>query len=298
MGSSLMTKLCLGTAQFGMNYGVKNYNGKVDITEVQEILDEFYSSGYNQLDTAAGYGNAEEILGSVMGGKHFSITTKIQSSRNSGCIDISELDSMVDASRSRLNRERLDTLLLHDSSCLNGKDKKTVAEWISRLKMSTRVGRVGVSIYKAEELHKINMVDIDVIQLPLSLYNQELKKNRTIHMLKEIGIEIQVRSVFLQGLLLSSGEELPDWLSENFRRHHDRWLSMVNKAGRSQLEVALGFIKSIEFIDTLVLGVDSLKQLKGILNAWQDCETVPLGLISTEWDWPSRIELDPRYWPR
>ena len=60
-----MNKLALGTVQFGLDYGVTNYNGQVATREVRNILDYAKDNGIDTLDTASGYGNSEKILGKI-----------------------------------------------------------------------------------------------------------------------------------------------------------------------------------------------------------------------------------------
>ena len=53
----------LGTAQLGLDYGIANFSGKPDKNSAFEILNQSVKSGVRYYDTAAAYGNSEEILG-------------------------------------------------------------------------------------------------------------------------------------------------------------------------------------------------------------------------------------------
>jgi len=293
-----MPELCLGTAQFGMDYGIKNKSGKIKESEVENILDIFYESGNYRLDTAAGYGNAEKILGNVKGNDRFSITTKIPPIAGLGLNVGYELDSVLDASRYNLQRKTVDTVLLHNSSDLKGDKGRIISEWLNRIKKDGRARKIGVSIYDSEELENIRWDNIDVVQLPLSVFNQELMKKGLIYSLKANGVEVHVRSVFMQGLLLCTNAELPDWLSVDFREHHNNWTTMVKGNGRTQLETALAFIQANDMIDTVVVGVDSVDHLRELIGCWKTCASVPQDLIGQEWDWARRSEVDPRNWPK
>ena len=59
-------QVCLGTAQFGLSYGVTNTSGQVDEQEVRALLDEASSAGLSIIDTAQAYGDAEAVLGRAM----------------------------------------------------------------------------------------------------------------------------------------------------------------------------------------------------------------------------------------
>ena len=73
-----MSKLALGGVQFGIDYGIANTKGQVQIEEVQSILNYAKKNGVNILDTASGYGDSEGVLGKV-GVDNFQIITKTTS---------------------------------------------------------------------------------------------------------------------------------------------------------------------------------------------------------------------------
>ena len=54
-----MTRLSIGTAQFGLDYGITNKVGIVDQSEVRSILREASLSGVKSVDTAYAYGCAQ-----------------------------------------------------------------------------------------------------------------------------------------------------------------------------------------------------------------------------------------------
>ena len=53
----------VGTVQFGMTYGIANQQGRPSRKEVLEIIKFGYESGICDYDTAAVYGESEEVLG-------------------------------------------------------------------------------------------------------------------------------------------------------------------------------------------------------------------------------------------
>ena len=61
-----MNKLALGTAQFGIDYGINSISGKVKTQEIEKILHLAKSENINLLDTAASYGDSEKILGQTV----------------------------------------------------------------------------------------------------------------------------------------------------------------------------------------------------------------------------------------
>jgi aryl-alcohol dehydrogenase-like predicted oxidoreductase len=58
-----MSKLILGTVQFGLEYGVNNQKGIPSSNEIKKILDFAFKRKINILDTAEAYGNSQERIG-------------------------------------------------------------------------------------------------------------------------------------------------------------------------------------------------------------------------------------------
>ena len=56
-------KIALGSAQFGLNYGITNNAGKVEDAEVKKILTYARKNNINCIDTAIDYGESQECLG-------------------------------------------------------------------------------------------------------------------------------------------------------------------------------------------------------------------------------------------
>jgi aryl-alcohol dehydrogenase-like predicted oxidoreductase len=63
--ASPVSRVALGTAQFGMRYGIANRSGQVSLQEVEAILERAQSAGVQVLDSAAAYGDCEKRLGEI-----------------------------------------------------------------------------------------------------------------------------------------------------------------------------------------------------------------------------------------
>ena len=55
----MISKISLGSAQFGMDYGVANDNGKPTYLKVSNILNKARDLGIKNIDTASVYGKSE-----------------------------------------------------------------------------------------------------------------------------------------------------------------------------------------------------------------------------------------------
>ncbi len=296
-----MIELCLGTAQFGLDYGIANDLGKVDYKSVCQILAFAQEHNLQYLDTAQAYGNAQEVLGNALDPTNsFHIISKLPSqTADPWEMDITdrwELD--FQRSLSHLAKSSIDALLLHRSSDLLRSDSHLLITWMQSLIDRQLVKRIGVSIYEASDLDGLPIEFLHIIQLPLSIYDQRLLLDGTIQLLHSLGKRVHIRSVFLQGLVLSSPKKWPSFQSAAFREHHQRWWETLKHNGRDPLTTALGFIRKIDGLEALLVGVDSFLQFKEIITAWNSPMCLDNQMIGSEWAWNCPENLDPRTWPQ
>ena len=193
----MVNKLCIGTAQFGMNYGVSNTTGIPNQTELKNIINYCLENKINYLDTSASYGNSEITLGKA-GVKDFKIITKIQVNKN---CNFQSLLSSLKESCEKLKVEKLEGLLLH--SYISSKNDDHFFSVLEEIKNTKLVNKIGVSIYKAEDMIKIyKNFSVDIFQIPLNILNRGTYQDDVLHDVRSSGAEIHIRSIFLQGLLL------------------------------------------------------------------------------------------------
>ncbi len=295
-------QLCLGTAQFGLNYGITNFLGKVDIEEIFAILRFAKSRGIKYIDTAHSYGNSQEILGRYMvENGAFQIISKL--SPQDKILDKDDLlftwENEFQNTLSSLKLRKINSFLLHRASDLQAPFGELLLEWINTLKERKLISRFGVSIYSSNDLEHISLDNIDIIQLPFSLYDQRLLNDGTISQLIDKGISLHARSIFLQGLLLQPASLWPNFLSKDFRKHHLKLESFSLEYSLSLLELCLCFLKDCSFFEAVVFGVLDLKQLESIIDAWtlkEISSDILLALANLAWN--NSLDLDPRSWPK
>ena len=284
-------RLCIGTVQFGQSYGITNQSGQVKEDEVRRILSLAANSGIEMLDTAQAYGTAETIVGSCWPkGAPRKIISKLRSKAPEDTWEKS-----FEASLNKLKTNKLDTFLLHRAHDLLDTNGTCLMKWLKGLQSKGQIERIGVSIYDESNLDSLPLEHIQVVQLPLSIYDQRLLKNGTIDRLKNLGIAVHVRSIFLQGLLLKSDLKWPLNLSFEFRKHHRKWLENLRQHGSTPIEGALRFIKQCQGIEAVLVGVLSTDELREVLQVWektQDLSSEPM----MAWGWDILEDIDPRRW--
>ena len=291
-----MIKICLGTAQFGFDYGITNNIGKVSKKEVEKIMNFAKTNNINFFDTAQGYGESEKVLGKFL--YKFSnpkVSTKLSSNNNTTFTekDIKYWESSFQRSLDNLKINIIDTFLIHDSNDLKKEGNKFLKSWLNSLLERNLVRRIGISIYEACDLKEISLENIKLVQLPLSLYDQRMITNGTIDKLKEKKISIHARSIFFQGLLLSDEKYWPKFISNNLRNHHKKNFQPFKK--ELVLNTLLNFINNCDFLESALIGITCLNELKEILKICQNLEVLDIKKFR-KFSWDNDYELDPRNW--
>jgi aryl-alcohol dehydrogenase-like predicted oxidoreductase len=268
---SVLGRLGIGTVQFGQAYGVSNAFGQVPRAEVKLILELAARAGIGLLDTAANYGEAEAVLGrndlksfrivsktcGLEHGVHGVVARVRESVRTLGAVDL---------------------LLVHSVKDLLGPSGTTLWRALQALKAEGVIGGVGISSYVADDpVALAERFRPDAMQLPFSLLDQRLLQDGSLARLKDLGVEIHARSLFLQGLLFMP--EPPEKLSAAGPMLN-RIRNEIAQAGATPLGAALGFVLSRSEIDVAVVGMTGLSQLREIISAalsplpameWQTC---------------------------
>lgn len=252
-----MGKLVLGTVQFGLQYGV-NSAGRPNQEDVKIILTEAAKGGITTLDTSSAYGNSEEILGvSIANHGQFKIVSKYPKGETS-------VGEMFNSSLGRLNIDRLYGYLLHHFEVY--KNNPAVWDDFIALKESGKIQKIGFSLYNPEELEFIlkNGSPFDLIQVPFNIFDKKfLPYMKELH---EKGVEIHVRSTFLQGLFFMDRNALPEKLLP-LKRYLFQLDEYSKENGLSISEIALNFNLQNPYIDGVLIGVDNVEQLQINLNS-------------------------------
>jgi aryl-alcohol dehydrogenase-like predicted oxidoreductase len=287
-------RLILGTVQFGLPYGVSHRGGAVAPDEVERILATAQRAGVRTLDTAAAYGESERVVGSLETALAFEIVTKTLPRRASEpeTADLAAIDSAFRASLDKLRRQRVAALLVHDVRNLQGRGGAALWTQLERYRQDGLAGRIGVSVYDAAEAEALAArFPIEIVQLPLNVFDQRPVRSGALERLAAGGIVVHVRSPLLQGLLLMPPAELPPVL-DRARPAVDRWRAACAAAGATPLAAALGFVLAKPEVSGLVVGVHSSDHLAQCLAAIQ--QPVALRWASFASDDP--VVIDPRRW--
>ena len=158
-------------------------------------------------------------------------------------------------------------LLIHNADDLMKPGASKIIEFIQNLKKTNKIKKIGVSIYENKHLSFVlENFDIDLVQLPLNIFDRRLIDNGMLKLLSQEGLEVHARSIFLQGLILMENSSRP--------RKFDRWDSLwkswsewLNDHQISPLEASIRYAMSFSEISKVLVGIDSVNQLIEIMNA-------------------------------
>jgi aryl-alcohol dehydrogenase-like predicted oxidoreductase len=281
----------LGTAQFGLPYGIANQAGQVSGIGVAEILGYAWAAGVATLDTAIDYGDSEVVLGKV-GVEQWQVISKLPEIPET-CTDIASwVHSLVADSLERLKISRFRAILLHRPEQLLGSQGDELYRALVATRDQGKAEKIGVSIYSPDELEALwSRYKFDLVQAPFNILDRRLVASGWMARLHQAGTEVHIRSVFLQGLLLMDAVSRP----EKFNRWQplwDQWHRWLNDQGVTALQSCLAVALAQPEIDQVVVGVDSLKQLEEILACVKTSAAIPPEtLISEDLDL-----INPSHW--
>ena len=253
-----MNKIILGTVQFGLKYGINNDIGKPNFNQVKSIMDYAFENNVNFLDTAEAYGNCHEIIGKYHSSSinKFKVITKYSPKRTDLPQKISD---RIFHNLSVLDIDDLYCYMFHSYKDFNEYYRIFKPELIE-LKRLGKIKKIGVSLHYNKNINKlIKLKEIDLIQMPFNLLDNNKKRKEILSQAKSIGLEIHARSIFLQGLFfkdLNVIEGKPLILKKYLTK-------IENLIEKNQINnLALNYVYSNQNIDGVLFGVDSLNQLK------------------------------------
>lgn len=286
----------MGGVLFGQDYGVAHPKKCVPEEEVRRILSR--ASGEIQfLDTAISYGDSEKVIGRCLPkNHHFQIITKTSSFQGNKVSSNHRHSVRLDFDQSlrNLRQDGLYGLLVHHASDILSEGGEDIVSEIMKIKKAGDVEKIGVSAYCRDEVEKVmERFPLDIIQVPVSALDRRLLKDGWLQSMKERGVEVHGRSLFLQGVLLMDPVVLPPSL-EGLKSGLNGFLSFCRQKGFTPLEGAVRFAVDSGVLDGAVFGVGRCSELEEILKAVQATEKT-----STVWpDFPVMEEntLDPRTW--
>lgn len=265
-------KLGLGAVQFGLDYGISNREGKTSPDEAVRIFEIARAEGVSLVDTAYEYGDSEAVIGGlVRDDSAFRIVTKTAKLGASAATaaDAERILRAFDESLRRLQRPYVDALLFHSADDLLAAGGERLWRLAESLQEQGRAKKIGASVYTGERIAALmERFPLQIVQLPLNVFDQRLIESGAIDRLHAAGIELHARSAFLQGLLLMPLAELPPrfiGVKDRLTEFHAR----AGALGLSAAALALDFVRRLPQIHAVVCGVNNSVQFLELVHAFK-----------------------------
>ncbi len=284
-------ELILGTASFGLKYGIANDFDQVDQSEATRIIEYSLQNGFSGIDTAQSYGNSESVIGNALIGQlDVPVTSKIQQAT---CSSSLKIISAIKKTLVNLKRKKIDTILLHDFQTLKECNVSELRNGLLSAIELELVSKIGISVYSEQEvvIAKQLFPELTVFQIPENICDRRSLNSKTLLDLSGEKNEFYVRSVFLQGTLLMAEEDFPKYMSK-MGREVKLFQDYLAARDIDPMTACLAYGQSIPWANGLVIGVNSKIQLLQIIEASKykitlDVDQAPK--LSSKW-------LDPRKW--
>jgi len=249
-------KIILGTVQLGLDYGINNPTGQPSLSESLDILNEALDQGISTLDTAQGYGNASEVIGKFhqQSERKFKVNTKFRVDKQN------DFSTKVQESLDLLQVSTIGVYFYHHFDDLI--KYPGILNDLNKLKENGLISKIGVSIYDSAQFEVAVFTEgIDTIQMPFNLLDNYFQRGKQMMLAKKKNKEIQVRSVFLQGLFFKDSDTYPEYL-EPLKQPMNALRQLALEANLSMQELAMAYVFSKAEIDQIIIGVDNKEQLK------------------------------------
>jgi aryl-alcohol dehydrogenase-like predicted oxidoreductase len=254
----MTARLALGTVQFGAVYGINNKTGRIPERETAAILRRASLAGVDILDTSQAYGESETVLGGILPSLRVPLRVVSKFIAGPGLSP----GVLLSGSLARLKQKALYAFLYHRFS--DFADYPGWYEELLHLRDGGATGKIGFSVYYPRELQSLldGGIKFGLVQVPYSVFDRRFEP--LFPVLKKAGIEVHVRSVFLQGLAFMDPAALPAGLS-GIRPKLERLRSLAGKTGVPVSALCLCFALRNPGVDRVVIGVDGLTDLENNL---------------------------------
>lgn len=257
-------RIGIGSAQFGLDYGISNKTGQVLKKDVEQILNCARSIGVDLIDTSPYYGEAQRIIGGLHASEGFKIVSKtaaieapVITADNASVVRKNLLLSLK-----TLNKGNIYGLIVHRVTDIRKKGAKHLFNTLQAIKDDGLVKKIGVSIYTEEDA-KIAMDhgDLDILQAPISLFDQTLIRSGALKTFQSKNIEVHARSIFLQGALFLDPQTLPSPL-RGLKSRIEKLRAISSAEGVPLHCIGVNFLRSIIHVDYCIVGINTLNHLE------------------------------------
>jgi aryl-alcohol dehydrogenase-like predicted oxidoreductase len=260
--------LSIGTARFGVGYGLFSESSRINDEQLAEIFSVAKQHGVKHVDTSIMYGDAEARLGSLHL-QNMLITSKVWAPTTREEAQKIDFFLQIEKTLKRLKANKIHAVLIHNAHEIEPELFVILISKLRLLKEKNLVKKIGVSCYEADQaIQIINAVDIDILQVPGNIFDRRLVNSGLLALCNKREIEVHVRSIFLGGLLMRSTNQIPIIFNQ-WKKLLDHWQDWLSHEKITQLQANMAFARYLleEGASKIIVGVGSTEELLGILQS-------------------------------
>lgn len=258
-------KIVLGTVRFSEVYGIDNNDKLLKKSDIEGIINYASENKIEYLDTAISYKRTNRLLNKI-NLKKFKISSKLPiiKMKNDKNIHL-KISKIINSHLKNLNIKSLYALYLHSPDQLFKKERKNLIFALNKLKKDKKIKKIGFSVYSVKQVNNlIKIYKPDIVQLPLSVFDNRFRKKNILKKMQEKKIEIHIRSIFFQGGLTCSYQTLKRKLSFP-KIFYTKWQNWLKKNNINKVRGALSILYNLKNVK-VVVGVESKDQLIEIIK--------------------------------
>ncbi|MFP4501270.1 MAG: aldo/keto reductase [Candidatus Hydrogenedentota bacterium] len=294
-----VSRIILGTAQLGMDYGAANRSGKPDAAQARAIIETAWNAGIRHFDTAQAYGDSEVMLGCALRELGIAdgaqVTTKLAMPEDN--LDAATVRSAIEESRARLNVPQLWCVMLHTPRLLDHWNHG-LGDALRELQAAGHIRHLGVSLSELNDAPRcLAHPDLAVLQLPCNAWDRRPIDSGLLERAQAADRLCCVRSLYLQGLLTMPPEAAATRLPAA-KEASERWHAFAREHGMQPPELAIRFGLALD--TPLVIGAETPEQVEATI-AWAHGPAVTRELLD---DLAARLApsledmiISPWHWP-
>lgn len=254
------SKVILGVTQFGLNYGILNQHNLNKKKKLKQILNFSKKKGINSIYSSKYYGNANKFL-ATENLNYFKLYIKFKSQ------DLLKKNFLEDFEKMKKKLKKNNLILMLDRfENLKKRERLKIYNILLDLKKDKKINKFGYSIYSFKNLKKIcHEFKPNILQCPYNVIDRRLEEKKLLQFLKINKIEVHVRSIFLQGLLILHYSKHPRKFL-NWKKIFKKFDDQIQHYKISNLDWCLNFIEKNKYINKILLGVDNIDQLREICS--------------------------------
>ncbi len=280
-------QLLLGTANFSNSYRLSGG----EPFSAQDVLIAAFDNGIDCLDVSDAYEGAYQEIG--RSGISWKLNAKmVLSDRPSSYLK--EVSQKVKDLLQAIPKAQINCLMIHNSSKLSKRNLENALDTMRIVGDRFGISNVGLSLYPDDEGKIMNNAS-NTIQIPVSILDQRICSSFISSDKEMKTTKIQARSIFLRGLL--SSLDIPQSaVNEKDLTDLKLFHEWCKRSEVDPIFACINFVYHLNFIDTIVLGVNSKRELINNLKAMNESKEHRIKTDFRNFKSTNLNLIDPRRW--